>query len=370
MTTTQQVKDAKVKRLLDLTPTYAQQLMSEMEGTSFKWRSSQKFMEFYNSLDDDDPRKTAIEELAKKGLTSDSSDAVVKKAIKEAIAVAKTQTGDASGEIGKTGNREDVRAELQDQRTIAEQQTVGASRSLTADERLDSVLDLAAYSVIQFEGFRVNSYKDVTGPAVAFGNHIHPDGTPVENGDRVTSAEQAAPYFKAHFNNFIRGKLKKALPIEKMTDQEIVMMTSICYNCGDGILSGDFAKKARAYFNNRKDPRAKAAFEYAYKKKCTKRGDPRPYEPLVTRRNAEWKILTGEYIITIDPKVQTRGNVINIKTKPTGILNFIGEKNLSAEKCQKLIEGRSCVNDSIEYVINEALKNESTPNKQTKGRGR
>lgn len=231
------------------------------------------------------------------------------------------------------------------------------------EKRLSEAMELATYYICQFEGFspkaeQVSATKSKKGNnqgkekhwTIGFGNTIKPDGTPVQEGDVITSVEEAMFYFQEHVYKIKKSDglsmaeaMVKYLPLEKMTDQEIAVMAGFCWNCGHKYLNPNAERYLRSaeYFNNRTKANQKIFFDRlsTFNKAKVKKGNKYVWvvvEGLVSRRETDKKVLAGLLYITLDDSTvppEMKGKAVNLRTSVIGLLN---DCKGSAEKAVKL----------------------------------
>lgn len=209
--------------------------------------------------------------------------------------------------------------------------------------------------VAHCEGVKAKAYWDPNGKVwtIGFGNTIRPDGKPVTRYDFIKSEKELFDYFRIHIEGKMYEDMEKYLPMDKMSNAELVAMGSFLYNCGSGVLRkkngelSEFGQTAVDYFTTHSDT-AKTKLAKLMDKKVTAKGKVLPQ--LVKRRELEKRILFGDIVICNDNS-QTGENVLNLSEISLGGIYSIGSTipKDTALLCDKLESVRGLnLNDSIQ----------------------
>ena len=277
-------------------------------------------------------------------------------------------------------------------------------------KRMAESEEMMMYFIAQYEAFRSVPYQ-LPGEnfrTYNFGNTVTPEGKPVKATDRVHSLEEAIKIFSAHLNTVKNegGKgltmaeaMEQFLPLEKMTDQEIAIMGSLCWNCGHGILykkngNGErvpsaFAQCATEYFTTRTDEAQQTFFEKFYAFHNVKRnGKVVPHQGLIQRRNREIELMRGDKVyMTLDDETPIPEGTerVNIRKLTLGAINLKSlDDVVSCSDPNSPYYRYHCSGDSIETAVRKDLacpviqKAKSTPKQKNQytryarrsGRGR
>lgn len=148
------------------------------------------------------------------------------------------------------------------------------------------------------EGFSNSAYYDKNGWAICFGNHYHPDGRPVLQGDKVSfsnDSTEASNYIKMHLENNVYFRLKKIKA--DLTQNEIDSLCSFVYNYGHLPVP---LKKA---VESRNVGTVKSLYEQ-YVKSKDRTGKSVVDQGLVKRRDKEFKLYSTGTV----PSIVTTNN--------------------------------------------------------------
>ena len=132
------------------------------------------------------------------------------------------------------------------------------------------------------EGFRNRAYWDKNGYAICYGNHYHPDGRPVQDGDKVNfkeNSEEASNYLTSHIKKYVYNWFKF---IKKPLNQnQFDSLCSFAYNVGS------ITKDMRKAIANEDNTKIKAAF-------MAKNKSGGKYDPVLEeRRKREYQFYTS-----------------------------------------------------------------------------
>lgn len=97
----------------------------------------------------------------------------------------------------------------------------------------DNALELAASSIKEFEGLRLESYKDSAGIATIGYGATRIDGKPVKMGMKI-DRDEAEALLRADLLRFYRAVL--SLVTVPLTDGMLAALTSFAFNVGVGAL--------------------------------------------------------------------------------------------------------------------------------------
>lgn len=200
----------------------------------------------------------------------------------------------------------------------------------------------------------LEAYEDETANVwtIGFGNTYHPDGSPVKKGDKITSKEDLQAHFNVVVEHDIFPLMDKYLDISKMTQEEIVAVASLCYNCGPGILGAkgrykpsELSKALNQYFTSRNDVSKQQAMSLMAKH-CRVKGNV--VSALVYRRDFEGRIFAGDVPLSCLDEVPV-GSLYSVGKKRT-VLPHDSESLVQAMMNER---GRT-VPDTVTWALNKA----------------
>ena len=216
--------------------------------------------------------------------------------------------------------------------------------------------------VAHLEGVKIRAYFDKYAQkwTIGVGNTIHPSGRKVRSYDRVQDQEELFDYFRVHVDKHIIPMMRKYLPLEKMSTQQIAAIGSLLYNTGAGILKNkatgepsELSVAINNYFNDSIDAETnKAEIKRIMNNKVYSRG--RKLTVLVKRRLLEEKIFFGEIIMDNHGEYALE-NSVNFAEQPIGAVYGISiadfaDTSLICDSINNCKYGRNLA-DSIEHAF-------------------
>ncbi len=206
----------------------------------------------------------------------------------------------------------------------------------------------------QFEDIRTRAYDDGYGyMTIGIGSTVCPDGSPVKRGMTITSQEELNEFTQTHIEKRIYPCMEKYLPVESLSEQEIAAITSLCYNCGAGVLGKD--GKPSLFSQNFKKWKETGERKYLdnamtlMKQKCTVRG--KKNNALANRRDFEARILTGDMQLGHAP---CEPPVIDLTEIAIGSVNTIGYGRRLPRTEELIPAVRACPGDTIQDKLDKA----------------
>lgn len=95
---------------------------------------------------------------------------------------------------------------------------------------MDSIKGTFTDLIKQFEGLKLQAYKDVAGIwTIGYGLTRYPDGTKVKQGDKITQ-QQAEAYFQETLQKFAQG-VEDSIKT-KVNNNQFAALVSFAYNVG------------------------------------------------------------------------------------------------------------------------------------------